>query len=157
MTLPITEARLMPRTDGIHLSDECGVVPAGHEYNGVTGPAPLKQMDGHLPDDAAARKNLPIGTVIREYFPKAFAYLALVSKRGNDQHNPGQPLHWAREKSTDHIDCIARHHIDVGKKDGKGMRHSGGLLWRAAANLQLELEEAERNGEEWWKDGEPRS
>lgn len=113
--------------------------------------APLKC---HLPDASADRKNLPIGEFLRTYFPKAIAYAALVAKRGNDQHNPGEPMHWAREKSSDHTDCIARHLLDAGAKDGKGIRHSGGLVWRALANLQLELEKAERNGEQWWKDGE---
>lgn len=107
-----------------------------------------------LPEDSAARKNLPIATVMQEYFPRAFAYVALVSKRGNDKHNPGQPMHWAREKSTDHEDCIVRHTIDAGKKDDRGMRHRGSRSWRALAALELELEEAERNGEEWWRDGE---
>ena len=106
-----------------------------------------------LPDDSAARKNLPIAQIMQRYFPKAFAYVALVAKRGNDQHNPGEPMHWAREKSSDHTDCIARHLIDAGQKDGKGIRHSGGLAWRALANLQLELEAAEARGERWWEDG----
>ena len=36
----------------------------------------------------------------------ALAEVARVSKAGNDQHNPGQPLHWARDKSADHADCV---------------------------------------------------
>lgn len=91
------------------------------------------------------RKNRPIARGVLDYFPDALAEIALVSKTGNDQHNPGQPLHWAKEKSTDHADCIIRHLIDRGKLDSDGMRHSAKVAWRALALLQTELEE-ERNG-----------
>jgi hypothetical protein len=73
----------------------------------------------------------------------------MVSKAGNDKHNPGEPLHWAREKSTDHADCIGRHLIERGTRDPEGFRHSGMLGWRSLANLELELEAAEKNGEPW--------
>lgn len=95
-----------------------------------------------LPTDSQARKNLPVASGVLGYFPLAVAYVALVSKVGNDQHNPGQPLHWAREKSTDHKDCIARHLIDAGTSDTDGLRHSGKMAWRALANLETELEAA---------------
>jgi hypothetical protein len=116
------------------------------------------QADGHkgaplstlLPQAAAARKGLPICTGVFDYFPKALAYVSMVSKAGNDQHNPGQPLHWAKDKSTDHPDCIARHLIERGTRDGlDNLRHSGKLAWRALANLEIELENAEKNGESW--------
>lgn len=96
-----------------------------------------------LPTDAAERKNLPIATGVLDYFPLALAEVARVSLEGNNQHNPGEPLHWAREKSTDHADCIARHLIDRGKLDKDLMRHSAKLAWRALAMLQTELEEEE--------------
>ena len=86
------------------------------------------------------RKNRPIARGVLDYFPDALAEVALVSKTGNDQHNPGQPLHWAKEKSTDHVDCIIRHLIDRGKLDGDGMRHSAKVAWRALALLQTELD-----------------
>ena len=86
------------------------------------------------------RKNRPIARGVLDYFPDALAEIALVSKTGNDQHNPGQPLHWAKEKSTDHADCIIRHLIDRGKLDGDGMRHSAKVAWRALALLQTELD-----------------
>lgn len=100
-----------------------------------------------LPLDPQARKNLPIATGVLGYFPLAVAYVALVSKVGNDQHNPGEPLHWARGKSTDHADCIVRHLIDRGTVDTDLLRHSGKLAWRALANLQEELEKAIAAGE----------
>lgn len=93
-----------------------------------------------LPSDPAARKGMPITTGVLDYFPLAIAEVAVVSKVGNDQHNPGQPLHWAKEKSTDHADCIPRHLIDRGRFDTDGMRHSAKLAWRALALLQTELE-----------------
>jgi hypothetical protein len=77
---------------------------------------------------------------VLDYFPLAVAYVAMVSWRGNEQHNPGQPLHWARGKSADHGDCIPRHYIDRGTLDTDGMRHTGKLAWRALALLQEEME-----------------
>lgn len=77
-----------------------------------------------------------------DYFPLALAYVAHVSFVGNEQHNPGEPLHWAREKSNDHADCIIRHLVDRGKIDTDGVRHMGKAAWRALAALQEELEAA---------------
>jgi hypothetical protein len=96
----------------------------------------------NLPTDPAARKATPIASGVLDYFPLALAEIARVSKAGNDQHNPGQPLHWDRTKSLDHADCIARHLIDRGTVDDDGMRHSAKLAWRALALLQTELERA---------------
>jgi hypothetical protein len=97
-----------------------------------------------LPIDPAERKGLPITTGVLDYFPLALAEVARVSKAGNDQHNPGQPLHWDKSKSMDHADCIPRHLIDRGSRDADGQRHSAKLAWRALALLEIELE-AERN------------
>ena len=94
-----------------------------------------------LPTDARARKDIPIARGVLDYFPDAIAAVAEVSMRGNEQHNPGQPLHWAREKSTDQADCIARHLIERGTVDSDGTRHSAKLAWRALALLQLEIED----------------
>jgi hypothetical protein len=94
----------------------------------------------HLPSDAQARKGMPIFSGVLRYFPDAIAEIARISKAGNDQHNPGQPLHWSREKSADHHDCASRHLIESGTVDSDGYRHSAKLAWRALAILQLELE-----------------
>ena len=51
-------------------------------------------------------------------------------------------MRWARHKSADHADCIARHLIDRGTVDTDGVRHSAKVAWRALAMLQIELEEA---------------
>lgn len=85
-----------------------------------------------------------------DYFPNALAEVSRVSYIGNQKHNPGQPMHHARGKSTDHRNKIARHLIDAGgfeetTVDGKPVkvRHSAYLAWRALANLQEELEREE--------------
>lgn len=104
-------------------------------------PRPPTVEEMLLPADPADRKNIPITTGVLDYFPLALAEVARVSKAGNDQHNPGQALHWARDKSLDHADCIGRHLVDRGSRDADGMRHSAKLAWRALALLQTELEQ----------------
>lgn len=105
-----------------------------------TTPAPAKM---YLSEDPQERKDTPITSGVLDYFPLAIAAVAQCSKVGNDQHNPGQPLHWAKGKSTDHADCIARHLIDRHTNDTDGVRHVTKLAWRALALLQTVLE-AER-------------
>ena len=97
-----------------------------------------------LPTESSARKDIPLCRGVLDYFPLALAEVARVSKAGNAQHNPGEPLHWAREKSTDHADCIMRHLMERGTVGADGMRHSAQLAWRALALLQVELEAAQR-------------
>jgi Domain of unknown function (DUF5664) len=94
----------------------------------------------NLPTDAKARKEIPIYSGVLSYFPAAIAEVAKLSKVGNDQHNPGQPLHWARHKSTDQADTIVRHLMQRGTLDTDGVRHSTKVAWRALALLQEELE-----------------
>lgn len=93
-----------------------------------------------LPIDPKKRKQRPITRGVLDYFPDAIAEVAYVSFVGNEQHNPGQPLHWSRSKSSDHADCLGRHLLERGKVDNDGVRHSAKLAWRALALLQLELE-----------------
>lgn len=94
-----------------------------------------------LPETAFDRKAIPMATGLLDYFPAALAAVAEVSKAGNDQHNPGEPLHWKRGVSTDHADCIIRHLLDRGHLDTDGKLHSAKVAWRALALLQIELEE----------------
>lgn len=93
-----------------------------------------------LPTDAKDRKNVPMARGLLDYFPNALAAVAHVSHVGNEQHNPGEELHWAKEKSTDHADCIMRHLVDRGKADKDGVLHSAKLAWRALALLEIEIE-----------------
>ena len=103
-------------------------------------PQPAKML---LSEDPQTRKDTPITSGVLDYFPLALAAVAQCSKVGNDQHNPGQPLHWDKDKSTDHADCIARHLIDRHTVDTDGVSHTTKLAWRALALLQTTLE-AER-------------
>ncbi len=93
-----------------------------------------------LPADAKARKATPLHSGLVAYFPDALVAVAQLSQAGNDQHNPGQPLHWSRDKSQDHDDCLLRHHFEAGTVDTDGQRHSTKRAWRALAALQIELE-----------------
>jgi hypothetical protein len=93
-----------------------------------------------LTGDATDRKQIPVVTGLLDYFPLALAEVAKCSKAGNDQHHPGEPLHWDKSKSTDHIDCIGRHLIDRNSLDTDGIQHDVKLAWRALAHLQIRLE-----------------
>lgn len=99
-----------------------------------------------LPTDYDARKRLQMFTYLMEYFPSAFLAEVEVAVAGNEQHNKGQPLHWAREKSTDQMNTALRHMFDYGsgvKKDIDGQYHLAKAIWRLKAQLQLDIE-AER-------------
>jgi hypothetical protein len=93
-----------------------------------------------LPADATARKQHPIASGVFDYFPDALVALSHVSWVGNEQHNPGEPLHWDRAKSTDESDALMRHFLERGGLDADGLRHSAKLAWRALALLQKEIE-----------------
>lgn len=111
---------------------------AGGTASGTS--APRVPTKGRLPETAEARKNVPLCRGVFDYFPDALAAVAALSKRGNDQHNPGQEMHWARGKSTDHADCILRHLMDRGLIDTDGIPHSVKVAWRALALAQEEIE-----------------
>ncbi len=107
----------------------------------------IKPRSRLLEDTSAIRKMYPIAEGLLDYFPDACAYVSYVSFIGNAKHNPGEPLHWARGKSMDHANCIARHLIERGGYDvvmidgvEHQILHSGALAWRAHALLQEELE-----------------
>lgn len=95
-----------------------------------------------LPTDYDERKRIPIANGVLDYFPAALIAVAEVSKLGNDQHNPGEELHWARGKSMNQADTMIRHFLERGTVDTDGVRHSAKMAWRALALLQLELEAA---------------
>jgi hypothetical protein len=95
-----------------------------------------------LPLDPRERKEKPIYSGVLRYFPDALIALAECSKKGNDQHNPGEPLHWNRALSGDELDALTRHLMEAGTIDTDGVRHSTKVAWRALANLQKELEDA---------------
>lgn len=104
-----------------------------------------------LPTDSEERKNVPLLRGCLRYFPAALAGVARISDAGNRKHNPGQEMHHARGKSSDHGDCIVRHLVDVqdllaSHERGQDLSY-GALLnevnqlaWRALA-LSQELHE----------------
>jgi len=120
--------------------------------HGPFHPAPPEVVDrtitvlrnrGLLPRDpieAQKRKERPLARGCLDYFPDALMEVAHVSFIGNEQHNPGEELHWAKEKSTDEADCILRHLKDRGTLDTDGLRHSAKVAWRALALLQREID-----------------
>lgn len=106
-----------------------------------------------LPEDSTERKACPVHSGVMAYFPDALAEVARLSKVGNDKHNPGEPLHWAKEKSTDHDDCIARHQLDRAKGHvfiadygSANIRTRAAVAWRALAALQIEIENEAKDG-----------
>lgn len=94
------------------------------------------------------RKQRPMFYGVRAYFPDALMEVAHVSWVGNEQHNPGEPLHWDRSKSADDLDAADRHLTDRARgevydveADGKRTRHLAKAAWRILAALQKEIEE----------------
>ena len=89
------------------------------------------------------RKATPIYSGVLAYFPDAWSEIAMLSQIGNDQHNPGKPLHWDRSKSGDELDALLRHltdHANGTPTDTDGVLHLTKVAWRALAALQKELE-----------------
>lgn len=93
-----------------------------------------------LTDDSAARKSIPLATGCFDYFPDALAAVAHLSFVATQQHHPGEPMHWDREKSPDHADCILRHMKDRGTLDKDGELHDTKVAWRALAQAQIAIE-----------------
>lgn len=91
----------------------------------------------------ADRKSIPVYSGFLKYFPNAVKAVAHLSWVGNEQHNPGEPLHWAKEKSSDHKDCLCRHLLDdlLEGTDDDGQEHLTKVAWRAMAALEIKLTE----------------
>ncbi len=105
--------------------------------------------------DSAVRKNMPVATGVLAYFPDALLCVAWISKVGNDKHNPGKPLHWAKEKSGDEPDAMVRHVLDSfrGVAPDPGLEplgdlgHMASIAWRALANLQRACDKVRKHHE----------
>jgi len=120
------------------------VIP-GCPYHDAPQPPPTSPHQNVMlafPADAAERKRIPLVSGLLDYFPMAGAAVAELSLIGNEQHNPGEPLNWARGKSNDQADTLVRHLVERGTLDTDGVRHSTKVAWRALALLQEELEVA---------------
>ena len=67
----------------------------------LTGPILIQRIAptraSTLPSEPKERKVYPVASGVLDYFPDALVAIAHVSYKGNEQHNPGQPLNWARE------------------------------------------------------------
>src|SRR5208282_263112 len=86
---------------------------------------------------SAQRKEYPITTGCLDYFRDALLLVSHVSYKGNQKHNPGEPLHWARAKSADEEDAIGRHLVNRYEMDTEiGLEEAAQLAWRALAFLQ---------------------
>lgn len=84
------------------------------------------------------RKAAPVVTGVLHYFPDAIMAVARVSVAGNEKHNPGEPLHWSRGKSNDHINCEGRHLLTPDGIDADtGQTERANKAWRALADLQI--------------------
>lgn len=98
----------------------------------------------------AERKECAVARGLFAYFPDALAAIARHSYRSNEKHNPGQPVHWSRDKSTDHADCIGRHALAVATDPDvrdDGQPEIVCRAWRALADLQLWIEAKHAKGE----------
>lgn len=99
--------------------------------------------------EAEARKQTPIYSGVVKYFPLALAELARVSYIGNEQHNPGKPLHWDRGKSQDELDALMRHLVDHAsgvEVDTDDQLHMAKVAWRSLAMLEKILERKTEGG-----------
>lgn len=86
-----------------------------------------------LPEDAQARKDIPVYSGFITYFPDAIVAVSKLSLVGGLQHGQTrETLHWDRTKSTDHTDALMRHLIE---EDWTA------VAWRALAQLQKSIEE----------------
>lgn len=108
-----------------------------------------------LPTENKGRKAIPLYAFLTGYFPDAIVELVRVAVAGNEQHNPGEPLHWARGKSMDQLNTAMRHLFDHGQGatydtepdavlaaidfEGRGYRtmHLAKAAWRLLAEIQL--------------------
>lgn len=111
-----------------------------------------------LPTDYEARKALPIYSFLTQYFPDAIVELVKVSVAGNNQHNPGEPLHWARGKSMDQLNTAQRHIFDHGAGamyDEDGTMHLAKAAWRLLAEVQLLVEKRAEVRKAWFAGSKP--
>jgi len=117
----------------------------------------MEKQDRLFPEDAQARKEVPVLSGFLLYFPRACAAVAAHSLRANEQHNPGEPMHWAEEKSIGDGNEIVRHTMEAlflfnrqGRSDGV-YDALAATAWRALELLERYLrwiEPFDSSGEE---------
>jgi hypothetical protein len=108
----------------------------------TVAPAPRRKDWRMFYDNSSSRrKEHPVMEGFLKYFPAAVRLVSEVSRLGNDKHNPGEPLHHARDKSGDHLDCAARHLLDADSVDGDlGIIEAVNAIWRLCAYVQEKCE-----------------
>ena len=134
--------------DALATCDAIYMLPRWEESQGATAEHAVAKWRGltvFYPEKeevskAEKRKQMPIARGCLDYFPNALLAVSNCSWIANEQHNPGEEMHWAKEKSTDHADCLIRHLIDRGTVDTDGIPHTVKVAWRALALLETELE-----------------
>lgn len=140
-----TTLKDFPQAGGCVPPRATGMLPEMAAPYGVSPPGRNIPADCVLPNDPFQRKKIPAAAVL-DYFDAAIVEIAKALQAGNDEHNPGEPLHWARGKSPDQDHCIIRHFLERGTiyvdRNGVPVRHSTSLAIRALMLLQLELEAA---------------
>lgn len=108
---------------------------------------PMKPGEWLASLNSKERKEIGMSAGLFAYFPDALALVARHSVRSNEKHNPGQPVHWAREKSSDEEECILRHSLSVAVDPNSlddGQPHIVCRAWRALAALQKWAEKQPR-------------
>lgn len=111
---------------------------------------PVKPGDWLASLNSAERKECAVHRGLFAYFPDALAAVARHSVRGNEKHNPGEPLHWSRPKSSDQDDCVARHSLAIAADPtalDDGQPEVIARAWRSLAALQLWIEGKHSRGE----------
>ena len=94
-----------------------------------------------LPSNDTLRKMIRPWQGFVKYFPDAMALVAYLSRTSNEQHNPGTEMHWDKSKSTEELDSMMNHLLDLASKgelsqDEDGVLDAVKVAWRAMANLQ---------------------
>ena len=75
------------------------------------------------------------------YFPDALVVAGRLCVASNEKHNPGEPVHWAKEKSNDHWGSWGRHTSNLRTVDPEsGMLHDISWLWRTCAINQTRID-----------------
>jgi hypothetical protein len=95
-----------------------------------------------FPRSSEERKQYPIAEGVMEYFPLTIIALSKVSYLGSQKHNPGQPTHLDRSKSTDDASAMFRHYFERGTKDPEDDQpNCVKMAWRSMLICEKELEE----------------
>lgn len=127
--------------------ENCGQATTGRPA--MPPPAPAAPVAGSRRKDwrmvydnsSARRKDQPVTEGFFKYCPAAIRLASEISRLGNDKHNPGEPLHHARDKSGDHLDCVGRHLLDADSVDGdSGIIEAVNAFWRLGMYIQEKCE-----------------